>query len=344
MSDLPREGIERFDSIEPFQPHPLCPSGFMQTVSVKWNRPDLDPENDLRCTAFDVEDDQTPPDVMSGFYLQPELDVEPERPLVLVLHGMGGHALSGYMRSIAERLLSAGYPVLLWNNRGAGGSARRCKRLHHPGYTDDLRRLIDWLTDHQPRWIRRGLYSVAFSLGANLLLKYLGETGSDSRIAAAVSVSAPLDMETTSQQLRTGINRVFDKYLLKKQRDELLRDNADIDDEERNVIRSVRSVWELDDQFTGPRLGYDGAKEFYRENSAIETLDGVGVPTLVIHADDDPVVDPDVLSDRQWADGGPLFPAMTPRGGHTGFYAADGSRWHKNTAVRFFDHILQSSH
>ena len=334
------EAIECFDAIDRFDPHPLWRGGVLQTFSIKAIQCELDPENDPRTTPLDVPDDQTPPDTLSGFLMRP--DTPSPLPLVLLLHGMGGHALAGYMRSAAETLLAAGHPVVLWNNRGAGGSARNCRGLHHPGYTDDLQRLLVHLQEQHPRWSDRGVYALAFSLGANLLLRYLGEYGDDSKISAAVSVSAPIDMEQTSRQLRSGLNRIFDRYLLHRQREELLRDNADISDEERETIRNVRSVWDLDDSFTAPRFGFDSADEYYARNSAVHVLEGIRKPTVLIHSNDDPVVDPKVFDQFEFEPGGPLFPARINSGGHTGFYARDGSRWHEGAGVSFFRWVTKN--
>lgn len=260
----------------------------MQTLSIKWQRPELTLESRPDHIAISVPDDHTPPDELSGFYLP--TDEGDDAPLVILFHGMGGHACSGYVRSMAERLNHASYAVLVWNHRGAGRSASSCKRFHHPGFTEDVHRLVQYLTDERPGWCNSGLACVAFSLGANLLLKYLAETGSDSELKAGVSVSAPLDMELTSKNLKTGINRFADRYLLVKQRSELLRDNGELSAEGRQAVNDATSVWELDDQFTAKRLGYENAEAFYHDNSAIHTIDQIRRPTLPLHAKDHPVV------------------------------------------------------
>ncbi|WP_442505575.1 YheT family hydrolase [Novipirellula sp. SH528] len=330
--------ISNFEWLDPFEPHRCCPGGWLQTLSIKTMRPDLDVDHYEGCVAFDVPGDQTPPDVLSGYYL-PAADVT-NKPTVILFHGMGGHARSGYMRSMAERLLDADYPVVLWNNRGAGSSARNCIRFHHPGYTDDIVLLVEYLHQQRPEWTRNGLAAIAFSLGANVLLRYLAETANESAFRAATAVSAPLDMETTSTNLRSGLNRLFDRYLLKKQRDELLREGAQLTDDERKSIKNASSVWQLDDQFTAKHLGFDGAKEFYRENSAIYVLDKIQTPTLLFHASDDPVVDEAVFTNRDWITDGPLYPALAASGGHTGFLDRQGKRWHERASIRFFDAML----
>ncbi|MEO9591496.1 YheT family hydrolase [Rhodopirellula bahusiensis] len=330
---------KEIDALNDFRPHPLCLGGWLQTISVKWMKPQLDLESRADAVAVSIPDDHTPPDEMSGFYF-PATDNKADKPLVTIFHGMGGHALSRYMRSAGERLNANGYDVLLWNHRGAGRSASKCARFHHPGLTADVCHLTEYLKEERPEWTRNGLACIAFSLGANLLLKYLAESGSNSNFDAAVSVSAPLDMKITSQNLQTGSNRVFDQYLLHKQCDELLRSSAELTDDERATLSSVSSVWELDDQFTGPRFGYEGAKDYYAENSAIDSLQQIRTPTLLLHAKDDPVVVPEVFEGIAWDDNESLHPMLCESGGHTGFLSHDRSRWHETAAIAFLDSTL----
>lgn len=330
-----RFAIESFDWLDAFAPHFLWRGGWLQTLSIKAMRPSLSPESSDGHVSFDVECDRPSSDVLSGHYFPSARNRD--KPTVIVLHGMGGHALSGYMLSLAETLHEADYPVILWNHRGAGSSASCCAELHHPGLTEDVDRLIKYVRSERSEWCENGLAAVALSLGANVLLKYLAEKGNESPLVAATCVSAPLDMCTTSQNLRRGVNQIFDRYLLWRQRKELLRENAKLSNEEREAIESAGSVWELDDRFTSRRFGYDGAEEYYRANSAIDGLERITTPTLLFHAWDDPVVDPDVFTAHDWQAEGPLYPALTESGGHTGYYSGDGTRWHERATVRFFD-------
>lgn len=312
----------------------------MQTLSIKALRVDLDLDTWPGHEIIRIEDDRTPPDVLLGHYLPPK-SATSTKPLVIVFHGMGGTATSGYMKSIGLRLLEHEYPVVLWNHRGAGTSRSECSHFHHPGFTDDIRRLVKHLREDYSHWIEGGIAMVAFSLGANPMLRYLAEEGEDCPVQAAVSVSAPLDMEVTSRNLRSGWNRVFDQYLLRKQRAEVLRPNVKLSDEQLEAAKNASSVWELDDQFTAKLFDFDGAEEYYRANSAIHVLDDIRTRTLLIHAEDDPVVDDDVFHQRQWTDEGPLFAALASSGGHTGFLDQNGKRWHEACTVRFFDDCLK---
>ncbi|MCO8123154.1 alpha/beta fold hydrolase [Stieleria sp. TO1_6] len=336
--NAPEFAIDHFGWLDPFVPNRWWRGGWLQTVSIKTLRPELTPDNWPGAQPFNVPDQNTPPDVLCGYYFPTRQPTD--RPATILFHGMGGHALSGYMRSMAEHLLDAGYPVILWNNRGAGRSASKCTGLHHPGNVDDVKLLLRHLTTEHPQWVQSGITAVAFSLGANPLLCYLAESGDESQFSATVSVSAPLDMELTSRNLRRGMNRVFDRYLLHRQQKELLRESADLSARERSIIDNVSSVWQLDDQFTAKRYGFESAADYYRAHSAVHVLSQIRTPTLLFHASDDPVVDDAPFLDRDWQPGGPLYPAFSESGGHTGFLDRRGGRWHENAAAKFFDAMI----
>ena len=332
--DSETRAIRRFDGIPPFKPSWWCCGGWLQTASVKVFRPTLSLETRSDHQCISVPDGHSPTDQLIGYFF-PKTSTQLDRPLVIVFHGMGGSALAGYMRSICQRLNDEGHDVILWNNRGSGRSAKTCSRLHHPGRTDDIRLLLNFLTDQRPEWSQNGLAGVAYSLGANLLLKYLAESGIESKLDVAVSISAPLDMEITSRNLGKGMNRAFDRYLLRYQKEELLRDTAELSSDQRDVIAQVKSVWELDNQFTASLLGYDSAEAFYAANSAVHTIEQIRTPTLLLHAEDDPVVDRHVFNGINWDDNHCLHPAMVASGGHTGFLDRNGNRWHEEATVAF---------
>ena len=325
----------RLDWLPLFDPHPLYRGGVIQTLSIKTVRADFSLDDWPGCREIEVEGTEQPPDTLGGYWLPASGDRR-RGMTVLVMHGMGGDAGSNYMLSAAGALLRSGHDVLLWNHRGAGKTGSTCRKLHHPGATDDVQLILNHLAagqigDQQP------VAAMAFSLGASLLLRYLAEDRDDNPLTAAVAVSPPLDLAITSRSLHEWRNRPFERYLLHQKRNELLREAADLTERERQTLRGVRTIWDLDDQVSAPHLGYDGAEAFYAEVSAIERMDQIRTPTLMIHALDDPVVDPQVFEGRDWQSGNELFPVMLPTGGHTGFIQSDGTRWHEAAAVAMFE-------
>lgn len=330
-----------------FCPSSLYVGGWLQTLSARVAAKNVSDSLTERLNRFEVPDspESDPPDsgdAMIGYYLDGEGNRD-DQPTVLLLHGMGGHAQSAYMLSAAACFSHQGHSVVLWNQRGAGDSASTCAKLHHPGQTADLEKLIDHLEHSHPEWIQSGLVVMAFSLGSIPLLNLLIDSDQRRRLVAAITVSAPVDMNVTAKELRRGVNRIFDRYLLRRQQTELLRPIAMISESERQTIQRARCVFELDDTFTAPHVGCNDAPTYYEQTSPLDRLNQIDLPTLIIHAFDDPVVPASAYTDRVWDADGPLYPAFQPTGGHAGFLAGDDSRWHEQAALAFVQQLRNRS-
>jgi hypothetical protein len=262
------------------------------------------------------------------------------RPVVMLIHGLTGCENSIYMRASAAHLLRAGFPVLRLNLRGAGPSRPHCGRHYHAGRTEDLRLMLAALP---PAIIESGLLAVGFSLGGNLLLKYLGETGSRSAFLAAATVSAPLDLTATSRCLGSSRNRLYEWYFLRECQREVLAPASEVTPEERRAALDARSLWQFDERFTAPRNGFAGAADYYRRNSSRIFLDDIVVPTLAIHALDDPIVPGEPYREYDWRRNRRLMPMLQPRGGHVGFHDRRGGTWHDRAIQAFFERVLSLS-
>ena len=133
------------------------------------------------------------------------------RPLVVLIHGLSGSETSCYVILAAAYFLARGYPVLRVNQRGAGPSRRFCREQYHAGRTEDLAGLLDRL---DPKLTRHGVLPIGFSLGGNLLLKYLGEVGRNGPVRRAATVSAPLDLAHSCRSLMRWRNYLYHRYIL----------------------------------------------------------------------------------------------------------------------------------
>src|SRR5580658_360427 len=207
------------------------------------------------------------------------------RPLAFLLHGLSGCEDSAYIVNSASHLLALGFPVLRLNLRGAGSSRPLCRFQYHAGRSEDL---ADALAALPADLVTAGVVAIGYSLGANMLLKFLGERGGEAPVKAAVAVSAPLDLAVAARQMMRRRNVLYQGYLLRHMRAESLAPGAEVTAAERAAIREARSIWEFDHGFSAPRNGFGGAEDYYERNAARRYLDGIAVPTLVIHALDDP--------------------------------------------------------
>lgn len=255
------------------------------------------------------------------------------RPLVLLIHGLSGDETSFYMRRTAEHLLALGYPVLRLNLRGAGASRALCRGHYHAGRSEDLGLALAALP---PALAADGVVAVGYSLGANMLLKYLGEHGAATPLRAAVSVSAPLDLAVTAQRLMRPRNALYQGYLLKYMRAEAMAPIAAITAAERRAIRAARSIWAFDEGYSAPRNGFSSAADYYERCAARNYLATIAVPTLVIHALDDPWIPPAPYLAFDWRANPHLVPLLTRSGGHVGFEGRDRSAaWHDRAIAQF---------
>ena len=267
------------------------------------------------------------------------LDAKVRHPLVALIHGLNGCEDSHYMRATAVHLLSAGFPVLRLNLRGAGPSRALCRARYHAGRSEDLGRALTALPAHL---VANSLVAVGYSLGGNLLLKHLGEVEARTPLLAAAAVSAPIDLTATAHRIMAPRNAFYHWYFLRECQADVATSDA-ATEEERRVSAAARSLWEFDERVTAPRNGFAGAADYYARASAQKFLDGVAVPTLLIHADDDPIVPSDPYREHRWHRNHRLVPAVQRKGGHVGFHDRRGGTWHDRAIQTFLERALSLS-
>jgi hypothetical protein len=256
-----------------------------------------------------------------------------DRPLVVLIHGMTGHEASLYIRRSAHHFLNLGYRVMRLNLRGAGLSRPLCRQQYHAGRSEDIRAVINGMDG---RLAGAGLFIFGISLGGNTLLKYLAEAGRLAPVLGAASVSAPIDLKATQMRMMAPRNWIYHGYMLRQMKNEILASASDLSEEERRQVAAIRTVFEFDDRLTAPRAGFAGADEYYRRCSAEQLLMEVRVPTLVIHAQDDPWIPFDAYARVRWRDNPKLQILFPKGGGHVGFHAM-GLRgtWHDAQVAAF---------
>ena len=236
--------------------------------------------------------------------------------LILVLHGLEGSARSRYAGGILHALRQAGLSSVLMNFRGCSGEPNRLPRSYHSGDTADLEHVVLRLRATAPD---AALGVVGYSLGGNVLLKWLGEKAERAPIDAAIAVSVPFNLSLCADRLNHGLSRVYQWYLLRKLRRSLQRklDAMPLPIGVRDP-RSLGSLREFDEQVTAPLHGFAGAEDYYTRSSCRAWLGSIAVPTLILHATDDPFMTPAVVTRAD-----EISPCvqleLSARGGHVGF-------------------------
>src|SRR5690606_26260960 len=200
-------------------------------------------------------------------------------------------------------------------------------RHYHSGDTEDVRLVTRLLVDRFPDVPRA---AIGFSLGGNVLLKYLAEEGDAASAAfrAAVAISVPYDLEAGARLLaRSFMGRFYTAHFLRSMRAKVEQKLPLLDgaiDMER--VRAARTFHEFDDAATAPIHGFRDASDYYRRSSCGPLLDRIRIHTLLVHAEDDPFTPPSTIPHGAVARNPRLIPAFTRQGGHVGFISG-GTPW-----------------
>ncbi len=239
-------------------------------------------------------------------------------PIVIVMHGLEGSIKSSYVRGILSALKHSGFRAVLMNFRGCSGEHNHTTKAYHAGETGDFDFLIQTL---HARYPDTKLAAIGFSLGGNVLLKYLGETQANNFLSCAVAVSVPFLLNRSADRMQAGFSIIYQKKLLALLRKKMINKNkllplpVDI-----NSIKNIKNFWQFDADITAKLYGFKDASEYYKESSSAHYLSSIEIPTLILHARNDPFLYADAIPLQS------MLPAcvqlqLSKSGGHVGFVA-----------------------
>ncbi len=236
--------------------------------------------------------------------------------LSILTHGLEGSSTQTYIRGLAAALVAAGWDVLAWNFRGCSGEPNRLLRAYHSGDTGDLAAVIAHAAPHYPR-----LALVGFSLGGNVVLKYLGEAAPHPAIVRAAAISAPVDLAACARQLdQRWSNRLYLRRFLVSLAGKIEAKARIFPGQlEARGVRRMRSFQEFDDRFTGPLHGFRDAADYWAQSSARQFLPRIAVPTLLLQPRNDPFLAPEAFPWPEAEANPHLFLEAPESGGHVGF-------------------------
>lgn len=265
--------------------------------------------------------------------------VKTDAPLVILVHGLGGNADSAYVATLFKIFKQSSYRAVLMNLRGASGEPNRLPRAYHGGDTNDLAYLLNILKLREPSTKKA---VVGISLGGNILLKWLGETGRQSLIDAAVGVSVPFQLHNVVQKINKGFSRVYQTHLINKLRAIFLQ-KLDLINKQfplsKEKLYSIKTLYEFDEHITAPLHGFVSANEYYQKSSSKQYLSQIATPTLIIHALDDPFMTPDVLPTSNDLSQDILL-EVSKNGGHVGFIAEKKQYWLEYRIAHFLNGLF----
>ncbi|MHA6279137.1 YheT family hydrolase [Salinimicrobium sp. CAU 1759] len=275
-------------------------------------------------------------DLEDGDFLDLDWSFSEERSekVLVVIHGLEGSAKRPYVTGLAKYFNSHGWDVAAMNLRGCSGELNRHFRSYHAGATGDLQEVVEHI-------LKKDKYQTiafnGFSLGGNLMLKYLGEKREiPEQIKAAVMVSVPCDLHGSLQQLQKKENFLYAKRFLYKLRDHLMVRAENFPDRlTRQEIEACNSLLDIDNLYTSRAHDFEDALDYYTRNSSRQFLENIKIPTLIINAQNDGFLSPDCYPEAIAKKSEFLFLETPAHGGHVGFLQNKKVTYNEERALEF---------
>jgi predicted alpha/beta-fold hydrolase len=325
-----------------FRPRRLLTNGHLQTIAGNYfprvNK--LPAPEDQIVEVSPATANQIASQVLCHCHWQPE-EVRATRPTAIIVHGLEGSSESQYVVGNANKLWRAGCNVIRMNMRNCGGTEALSPTLYHSGLSNDVLMVMNFFVE---QYGLRSMSLIGYSMGGNLVLKLAGELGTAATAAlrSVIGVSPAVDLQQSADALHLRQNRLYEMKFLHNllrrfRRKAVLFPRA----YDRNRATGIRSLREFDDRITALYSGFTNADDYYYRAAAARVLDRIAVPSLILHALDDPFVR---LSDesREKIDANPSITMMeSTHGGHCAFLAqpdeASGydGYWAEHTLLRF---------
>jgi len=303
--------------MRPFEPHPLLRNAHAMTIVAAMLRrrfPDL-PPGETR--LFDVA-----PGVRLAGSAHWQA-ARRERPVLVLIHGLEGSSESGNLLGLSEKAFRAGFSVVRLNQRNCGAGEQYSSTLYNSGLSGDYRAVLTELVEVErvPE-----VFFAGWSMGGNLVMKMAGDFGAaaPAEFRALAVVCPALNLSVCADTLAEPRNFIYLRHFVRNLKARTLRKARMYPGTIRvDGLARVRTVRDFDDAVIAPQFSFRDAEDYYQQSSALRVVDRVSIPSLILTAQDDPVVPIrtfDVPAIRE----NPKVTFEAPaHGGHSGFI----SRW-----------------
>jgi len=318
-----------------FKPHRLFRNGHAQTIAAyAWPR---------RFRFASESDEERLFEVAPGVPVLAHCRWQTERnkhPTIVVWHGIEGSTSSNYMQAMAEKGFHAGFNVIRVNFRNCGGTEHLTNTIYHGGLSADLAAVVKELLEKDQ--ISR-MFLVGFSLGGNLVLKLAGEYGNNppKGVLGVCAVSPSIDLNASAEMILKRSNWIYHRDFVRRLK-QRIRTNHKLYPEKYDVsgLDEVHTLREFDDRYTSVAHGFADAADYYTRSSSLRVIDRIRIPTLIIHAEDDPFIPFAPLLDPLVANNPYILLLGAQSGGHVAFVSArreDGFDrfWAENRVIDF---------
>lgn len=267
-----------------------------------------------------------------------EPDIPTAGPLILLIHGLTGSENSAYMLATSKYHILRGRRVLRLNLRGAGPTAKTCKKHYHGGHISDISDALNYLDEEVTA---NGVFLIGFSLGGNILLNFLAEHD-EYELLGAASVSASIDPKSAAEKLLSKRNAIYQSRLLRHMKEEYLSKRNDLSDVEKEIMQNCKSIYEFDDKITGPKNGYKDAEDYYFQTKSARKMDHIKIPILIISARNDPWIPIEAYEELKKDAPENVSVLITDGGGHVGFHEkGQADTWYDRKIDKFISNLIE---
>ncbi len=327
-----------------FQPRRFLSNGHLQTIVGNFlhRRTHLPPAESQFVEVSPATDNQISSQVLCQCHWQP-LDVRASRPTAIIVHGLEGSSDSQYVIGNADKLWRAGGNIIRMNMRNCGGTEHLTPTLYHSGLSSDV---LIVMRHFIALYGLQSISLIGYSMGGNLVLKLAGDLGTSAppQLHSVIGVSPAIDLGPSADALHAPLNRLYEQRFLRAllrrfRRKASLFPRA----YDPNRATGIHSVREFDDRITALYSGFSSADDYYYRAAAARVLDRIAVPTLILHALDDPFIRLTPESRAKIVANPHITYIETAHGGHCAFLAPavphaatpDDGYWAETTLLQF---------
>ncbi|MEM6686288.1 MAG: alpha/beta fold hydrolase [Bacteroidota bacterium] len=255
--------------------------------------------------------------------------------LILILHGLEGNAQRSYIKGTAKIFNNNGYDAVAMNFRSCSGEPNRLFRSYNAGATEDLREVVAYIVAHYPQYDH--IVLKGFSLGGNMLLKYLGEAiPIPKEVKAAIAVSVPCQLEGSLKQMKRLENYLYNKMFIRHLHEKLkVKHKAFPNLITLEDIKKANSMLHIDNLYTSIAHGFEDAHDYYKKCSSRQFIPYIKVPTLLINAQNDSFLSECCFPVEEAEKNKNFYFEMPKYGGHVGFYDIDDVYYNEKRAIDF---------
>ncbi|MBQ4822037.1 alpha/beta fold hydrolase [Aquimarina sp. MMG016] len=264
---------------------------------------------------------------------------KPSQHMTIIIHGLEGNAQRQYMVGLAKHLNVNGWDTAAVNLRNCSGEVNRKYRSYNAGVSDDLDAIVTYIIS---KYEYSSITICGFSLGGNIMLKYLGEERQiPSQVKSGVAISAPCDLHDSLKAINKPNNFIYQQRFIRHLKAKLIERQVVFPDKiTKSDIKACKSLIDIDNLYTSKAHGYIDAIDYYTKCSSKQFLNSIRIPTLIINAKNDSFLGDKCYPIAEAKNNPNLFLETPDYGGHVGFYLPKETFYNELRAFEFFSQYI----